>query len=286
MTSEARIQANRLNAQKSTGPRTPEGKAAVSQNAVTHGLFAAVAFHQEERDEYARYREGLLRELEPDGIQEMDLAERIVSLSWRLGRAAQHQNAVFEALYDQAVATAAEEEAETGADTGSLFTGDAVLGRMLLADFSGPRVLERMQLYERRIENSLCRVRAQWRELRAQALWSARRDKVSGAGAGGDSAGSRMPGKAEGIGPERPACKETPCGVTANLSADGPAGEKRPKEVSSFEFEVSSGQSPSGSPLSLPTSDFTVQTVAEQRAFEKTNPIAGRDRRVPALAGA
>jgi len=47
-------------------------------------------------------------------------------------------------------------------------TSERVLGRMLLADFSGDRVLERVQLYERRIESSLSRAWTEWRELRAQ----------------------------------------------------------------------------------------------------------------------
>ena len=40
MATEAQINANRRNSHKSTGPQTAEGKAAVSHNAVKHGLFA------------------------------------------------------------------------------------------------------------------------------------------------------------------------------------------------------------------------------------------------------
>ena len=40
MASERQMQANRLNAQKSTGPRTENGKLAVHHNALTHGLLS------------------------------------------------------------------------------------------------------------------------------------------------------------------------------------------------------------------------------------------------------
>ena len=53
-------------------------------------------------------------------------------------------------------------------DLGASIAGDPVLGRMLLADFSGDRVLERVLLYERRIESSLGRARADLRQLRRQ----------------------------------------------------------------------------------------------------------------------
>ena len=40
MTSPAKIAANRRNALRSTGPRTPAGKLVVAQNAIRHGVFA------------------------------------------------------------------------------------------------------------------------------------------------------------------------------------------------------------------------------------------------------
>ena len=40
MATEAQILPNPRNAQKSTGPRTPEGRVAISQNAVKHALSA------------------------------------------------------------------------------------------------------------------------------------------------------------------------------------------------------------------------------------------------------
>jgi hypothetical protein len=40
MVTAAQIKANRLNARKSIGPKTAEGKAVMAQNAVKRGLFA------------------------------------------------------------------------------------------------------------------------------------------------------------------------------------------------------------------------------------------------------
>jgi len=58
MTTEAQMAANRANARKSTGPRMPEGRAVVAQNAVKHGLLARTAvLHGEDWEEYTCFRE-------------------------------------------------------------------------------------------------------------------------------------------------------------------------------------------------------------------------------------
>ena len=59
MASTAQIYANRENSKHSTGPRTPEGKAASSTNATSHGLNAAdPVLPHEDRNQagYARKR--------------------------------------------------------------------------------------------------------------------------------------------------------------------------------------------------------------------------------------
>jgi len=52
MSTKTQINANRQNAQKSTGPQTDEGKAVVSQNAVRHGLFTDPVIKGENQADY------------------------------------------------------------------------------------------------------------------------------------------------------------------------------------------------------------------------------------------
>jgi hypothetical protein len=146
MATEAQIEANRANAQKSTGPRTPEGKAVVSQNALTHGLLArAGVIPGEEVHEFEAHREGLRKQLKPGSPLEEVLAERVVDLSWRLKRAGRDQEVAYAALYQKHLEDQPQlQEADAW---------QAALGRMIVEDFCGTAVLERLQRYERRIES-------------------------------------------------------------------------------------------------------------------------------------
>ncbi len=87
MPSEKQIAANRLNARRSTGPRTEEGKAQSSRNAMTHGLRASVGlFPHECPDEFFQMRDAIFAELLPQDAVESELTHRIVSILWRLRR--------------------------------------------------------------------------------------------------------------------------------------------------------------------------------------------------------
>ena len=88
MVSQAKIDANRRNAAKSTGPRTAEGKDKVRFNAVTHGLTAAtVVLPHEDEQAYQHRLEAWTRDLQPPGGPGRYLVERAVKISWQLDRA-------------------------------------------------------------------------------------------------------------------------------------------------------------------------------------------------------
>ena len=173
MATEAQVVANRSNARKSTGPRTPQGKAAVAQNAVKHGLSGRLdVVKGEDQAEFDLHREAMLGELAPAGPVESMLAERVVGLSWRLKRVERTQNEVFDALLAdrssplaklvQSLSPKGAGRAEGGPDG----EGDLDLGRVVIKDFSNSRVLDRLLMYERRIEHSLYKTMAELQRLR------------------------------------------------------------------------------------------------------------------------
>jgi len=164
MATEAQILGNQRNAQKSTGPCTREGKAAASQNSVKHGLFARqTVISSENQADFCLYRDRILSELAPGSPMESMLAERIVILSWRLKRVGRIQAQTIDALnanntssplakLTQSLLFKNRDQSQTAP---SAPAPDLALGRLAIKDFSHARVLDRLLMYERRIENSL-----------------------------------------------------------------------------------------------------------------------------------
>jgi hypothetical protein len=78
---------NIANAQHSTGPKTPEGKARSAPNALRHGAFAqSTLLPADDPKTFETFRLDFLKTFSPQTTPELFLAERLISLAWRLKR--------------------------------------------------------------------------------------------------------------------------------------------------------------------------------------------------------
>ena len=197
MTSDKQARANRENARKSTGPKTPEGKAATRLNAVKHGLLSQqVLLPGEDAAALEELGERLRTELQPVGPLEDILAEQIIAAFWRLHRLRRveagifawerygelHERAQIEAKsfkrdplldmidkdttitdeqkHQEALVKAQELQAEQFEET-------ATLGRIFMRDASGAHAFSKLSRYEVAMERSLYRAVHELQRLQA-----------------------------------------------------------------------------------------------------------------------
>jgi hypothetical protein len=90
--SSQQLDANRQNAQKSTGPKTPEGRAVSKMNALKHGILSKEVLVRglninESNRELSALHERFWRDLDPAGPVEEMLVDQIVTTHWRWRRA-------------------------------------------------------------------------------------------------------------------------------------------------------------------------------------------------------
>jgi hypothetical protein len=111
MASEKQIAANRLNSQKSTGPRTETGKAASRQNALKSGLHArSHVIRGEDPEALAQLAAEYNAEFHPTTPRQRDLVDTLVHNEWKIRRLRaietdlwQAQFAVNEAIHNDPV---------------------------------------------------------------------------------------------------------------------------------------------------------------------------------------
>jgi hypothetical protein len=136
-----RQEANRKNAQKSTGPRTPEGKAHSRINAMKHGVLAEAVLTGlpvEKTMDFCELYLAMHVDLSPDGQLEETLVDRIISLTWRLTRASRVERDVL--------------LLRAGGDPGEL-----ALGLAFMRDAERGDTLQKVSRYEGQLERSLYR---------------------------------------------------------------------------------------------------------------------------------
>ncbi len=100
--SEEQLAANRANAAKSTGPRTPEGKARSARNARSHGFSASTfaVVRLEDLNEVAHLKTDLTAVYQPVNSQELFSLERMALTQQAMLRAARLESGLFTTCLD------------------------------------------------------------------------------------------------------------------------------------------------------------------------------------------
>ena len=96
MPTEKQLEANRRNAQRSTGPRSTDGKSRSRLNALRHNLTGQVTTMTDaDRAAHNQFIESMIADLDPQGALELQLATHVASDCWRLNRASAIENNIF-----------------------------------------------------------------------------------------------------------------------------------------------------------------------------------------------
>src|SRR5215475_12374476 len=96
------IQANRLNALKSTGPKTSLGKERSRCNAIRHGLTAeTVIVGLEDTHDYEAFEATVIADYDAQSAVERELVLRLASVLWRLRRATGIETSLFQTAIKQ-----------------------------------------------------------------------------------------------------------------------------------------------------------------------------------------
>ncbi|MBV9033566.1 MAG: hypothetical protein JO182_03645 [Acidobacteriaceae bacterium] len=154
--SERRLAANRANAQLSTGPRTEQGKAISSLNAVKTGLcgHAVLLADEEQARAYREHVERVFTWWEPDNVEEHALVQALADTQWRL----ESIPGLESALYAQARLRGEP----------LLQHPDPVAQRLLLqaqAEVAEAKALKNLRLHERRLRRQYEKDKAELNEM-------------------------------------------------------------------------------------------------------------------------
>ena len=96
MRTEKQINANRQNAKKSSGPRTPKGKTRTAQNALKHGLLAQDSvIPSEEAADFDNHLTAIEDSYLPRNRVEKEIVRQIADVMWRMQRLSRIESAAI-----------------------------------------------------------------------------------------------------------------------------------------------------------------------------------------------
>jgi hypothetical protein len=157
-------EANRRNAQLSSGPKSQEGKEKVRLNAVKHGLRAEVieVLPHEDRIEFARRLDAWFEEYDPRSEIEIHRVRRAAVLTWKIERADRHEIAQLSKSVIESVRPCLNDSSVPYAQMDEVFVNAADL-----ASFDASNAGERLRRYQFALQRALDRTMDQLGEPRS-----------------------------------------------------------------------------------------------------------------------
>ena len=159
MISEKQLEANRANAQKSTGPRTEAGKQRSCLNATRHGLTGqVVVLPHEDMEAYNKFTMEIATTFEPADAAERQLAFSYANIQWRINRAAAIEDTMFTLGIMEEVAenlNIENAEAHNATSNAKTFRTD-------------PKAFDRISIYNQRLVNAAEKVLKQLKQMQAE----------------------------------------------------------------------------------------------------------------------
>src|SRR5450432_1887913 len=108
----AKLLANLMNSQLSTGPRTEAGKKRASLNALKHGATAqTIILPGEDTQHFSKLLFDLKKSLQPANFHEETLVETLAQTQWAINRMRAHENNLFAVGHTQLGDTVENEDA-------------------------------------------------------------------------------------------------------------------------------------------------------------------------------
>jgi len=156
--SEAQLRANRATAQKSTGPRTEQGKAKARFNARRHGQTGqSYCMSEEDEKAYKDFEIDILEDLKPLGAYEKQLAISITQDQWRLNRSRSVEFNLYANGHDRFAAN-------TDAPSANMQAASTMADTYRADD----NVFANIALYETRIHRMIAKNRKELNEMQAE----------------------------------------------------------------------------------------------------------------------
>ena len=280
MRTDKQTSAGRENAKKSTGPRTPEGKANSSKNALKHGLMAQDAvIPGEDPAEFDRHLSNVENTYLPRNYVEKQIVHQIADTMWRIKRLSRIESAVVSASIERTRVYQHDfrvDRIRQGREGDLQLLGESMLG--------GTKFLNNLARYDGHLRRCLHRDLELMMKIRREER------KSREAQAAADDVDAAGPGPPSGRKRYVPA--QAPPPIRAGTNQDRESPEDRPRPAIGFQWGRSPDlpgdepESARGPNEKLQNEAETNITTAESTSYKETGAIESPPMERPVLRSA